>query len=331
MFRSLKRTRIACGRPRDTAAAWSRSAESRSRRWAERFSSHWRTSTPLWKQGASRYRRSGRCSGRRPTSVARSSWRAAGPSASGFISPRHSRTRSRRAGRCFRSSIRSRHLVTQAVWQGTLFPDAGEASILRIARVRRPVAVSSPRERDLRREARSRAERNARRFAVAYQLRSFVTLTYATAELDESRVRRDIRRFLRIVQRRGKIPWLFVIEPHQRHGLHVHLLIPARTQRSELRRAWGMGHVNRKLLCDNGDVRRTVAYLMKSHSEPKRHSYDRAKGFPLLVRRVRSSIEEGVRSGLARLMGCEPNEVDSSEDWPGWRGPPVRRLRWDDI
>jgi hypothetical protein len=158
-------------------------------------------------------------------------------------------------------------------------------------------------------------------------------------------VRLDVRAFFRALREHvgGPLPYMWVPEWHQRHGLHIHFGVNRFIRPRAIRDTWGHGHVDIRLLSDlpiglTGLQEARVAgaylakYIGKSFSERAvkgLHRYEVAQGFQPPVLPFTGTTAEGCLAQASAHMGAEPSSLWRSEDAPGWQGPPAVWAAWN--
>lgn len=225
------------------------------------------------------------------------------------------------------------------LWHLTVYPDVGEAvyypATRRVTPETQDVGVTAePDHKRAAEEAARRARAKVRRYAVANRLQYTWTLTYQHQHEDLDRVARDVRNFVRKLERfRGgrRFPWLYVVERHKSGALHVHMLAGFKIRHATLTAAWGLGFTwitwpERRT--DNGLVNARKAasyaakYVEKTFEEfgSGRHRYRAARGYDpvrddLEVRDERDAVETA--AAFFRAPGVVVFSSDTVEDWPG--------------
>jgi hypothetical protein len=237
--------------------------------------------------------------------------------------------------------------TSPAGWFVTLYPGAGEVggSFRYSVPVQRSPGGGDPaRSRE---EAARRAARMVRRYCAHNRLNRLGTLTYRGAGChDPYQLRRDVAEFFRALRELlggEPFPYVWVPEWHKTdHGLHVHFAVGRFIARRLIERAWGRGFVHIKLLGQlpvgstaRDEARQAARYLSKyvrkgfdARRIPGLHRYEVAQGFqPERVRLHGRSFDE-VMAQAAEAMGGEPVEVWTSDESPGWQGPPAVWAMW---
>jgi hypothetical protein len=235
-----------------------------------------------------------------------------------------------------------------AGWFVTLYPGAGEAggSFRYSVPVQRYAGAGDP-DRS-RKEAARRAASKVRRYCAHNRLNRLGTLTYRGAGChDPYRLREDVAAFFRCLRDLlGGVPFAYVWVPEWHktdHGQHVHFAVGRFIARQLIERAWGHGFVHITQLRSNlpsgaavrDEARVAARYLSKyvhkafnARRIPGLHRYEVAQGFqPEWVRLSGRSVED-VLAQAAEAMGGEPVEVWTSEESPGWEGPPAVWALW---
>jgi hypothetical protein len=234
-----------------------------------------------------------------------------------------------------------------AGWFLTLYPGAGEGGgSFRYSRpVQRVPGGGDPaRSRE---EAARRASGKVRRYCAEHRLNRLGTLTYRGAGCHNPyQLRRDVAEFFRSL--RGLLagepfPYVWVPEWHKTdHGLHVHFAVGRFIPRRLIERAWGHGFVHIKLLgqlpsgsTPRDEARMAARYLSKyvrksfdSRRIPGLHRYEVAQGFQPVSVRVHGRTFDQVVEQAAEVMGGDPATVWTSEESPGWEGPPSVWVQW---
>jgi hypothetical protein len=132
----------------------------------------------------------------------------------------------------------------------SLYPEAGEASIVRLthpekATERRPARDPDELEQEREQEAVRRARANVRRYIRANRCRILGSVTFAAEvrDLDEAWGHANaLRRRLR--EKYGRFPFLIAPEPQPRgHAWHFHFCSQRKLPHKWLERAWGQGWV----------------------------------------------------------------------------------------
>ncbi len=213
-----------------------------------------------------------------------------------------------------------------------LFPGALEASTTRVMpRSPRPKAEPNP-SRNVQDAAR-RARTVVRRYAAHNRLQGFATLTFAgTARPSYTQCRSSLARLMRTVRiRQGeRLPYVFLIEPHELEGHHGHLLLPARAL-EVVEATWRRGSADLQHLDTIQDIHATATYLGKTfdtHHEAHRQRYAAAQGFaPTPVTIPAQDFAAAAR--LAELLMGRPadSSVSPAADTPGH---PLL-LEWSDL
>ena len=240
---------------------------------------------------------------------------------------------------------------SRARWSLSLYPDAGEAGgcfvpATRGNRSRGVVGAAADPER-ARQEAARRARGKVRRYCAANGLNRLGTLTFAGAGcFDERQLRVHVGEFFRSLRSDlggAALPYLWVPEWHQTHGLHVHFAIGRFVRRTVIERAWGHGFVHIKLLSDlpvgsgvREQARLAARYLGKyvgkafeRGSATGLHRYEVAQGFVPRATRLVGLTLDGVTAQACALMGGQPSRFWTSADAAEWKAPPAVWLSWD--
>ena len=233
-------------------------------------------------------------------------------------------------------------------WVLNLYPDAAEAGGCLVS-PNRNGSAGDPAEYDGDRsatEATRRARTTIRRYCVANRLNRLGTLTYAPPGCtDPVRFRTDIGSFFRRLRREAGegFPYVWVPEWHPKgHGLHAHFVVGRFIHWRAIRRAWGQGIVDIRMLNNLpvgsgtlGEARLAAWYLAKyvgkdlgTGEAGGLHRYDVGQGFRPKVRRLRGVSVEDVLAQAAAIMSGPPVSVwDSAED-PTWTWRHAIAGRW---
>jgi len=271
-------------------------------------------------------------------------------------------------------------LVLPAGWYATTYVEAGEAVLSlrgRRAQVseeeRRARARTRRRERagirrvceafgieepvspapllaseENRKRAAARARSRLRRYCAHNGLSRLWSLTYAVGVYDPSRVKADVRVFVkRLREALGGVafPYAYALEWHKSgHGLHVHMALGQFAPKETVARAWGHGFVDgRRITASKGSGGRANAraaarylakYVGKTYEEgsfgPRSHRYEVGQGFEARARLSYSRDEREVWGHVYALMDGEvPSYVWRSDDVEGWAAPAARVALWD--
>jgi hypothetical protein len=246
------------------------------------------------------------------------------------------------------SLVSSTKLVTprKAGWRFVLYPEAAEGggAFHSAAEPRHGVSAEAW---DSRSDAARRAKGKVRRYCAANRLNRLGTLTYAgTGCYDPAELRDDLADFFRKLRAEvGKpFPYLWVPEWHPKgHGLHVHFAVGRWIPYGDIKRAWGRGRSDIKLLGDLpvgsgtlGEARLAARYLAKyvgkdlaAGGQPSGlHRYEVAQGF-----QPRGVPIDGLSAGEVLdwaevFMDAPPEQVWRSDDVKDWAGPPAVWAEW---
>jgi hypothetical protein len=230
-----------------------------------------------------------------------------------------------------------------AGWSLTVYPGAREAGGGFRSSYRPPhrvgvrgQAVDPERSRA---EAGRRARGKLRRYGAQNGLNRLGTLTYEGAGCHDPReVRAHVGEFFRALREGtgGKaFPYIWVPEWHPGgHGLHVHFVVGDYIKRGIIKKAWGRGIIDIRLIGDLGigegrlgEARKAAGYISKyvaksiDDDRPAGlHRYDLAERFqPTWTRVVGRSADE-VFALASDMFNAEPSYRWSSAQVPDWRG-----------
>jgi hypothetical protein len=196
-------------------------------------------------------------------------------------------------------------------------------------------------------EAARRARGKIRRYCAANGLNRLGTLTYAGAgNFDQVVLREHLGDFFRSLRASlgGRpLPYLWVPEWHQSHGLHAHFAVGRYVNRTLIADAWGRGHVHIKLLGDlpvgtttHGEARAAARYLAKYAGKdfdtdriPGLHRYEVAQGFEPAVTKLHALDLRSAKEEATALMGRPPSYEWQPQCSDGWQGPPAVWMSWD--
>jgi hypothetical protein len=237
--------------------------------------------------------------------------------------------------------------TSPAGWFLTLYPGAGEAGgSFRYSRPVQPAPGGGDPTR-AREEAARRAGAKVRRYCAEHRLNRLGTLTYAGAGCHDPReLRRDVAQFFRALRTLlggEPLPYVWVPEWHKSdHGLHVHFAVGRFVPRRLIERAWGRGFVHIKLLgqlpagsTPRDEARQAARYLSKyvrksfdARRVPGLHRYEVAQGFQPVQMRLHGRTFDEVVDQAVEVMGGDPDTVWTSEETPGWQGPPSVWASW---
>ena len=246
------------------------------------------------------------------------------------------------------SLVSSTKLVTpkRAGWRFNLYPEAAEGggAFHSAAEPRRGVSAETW---DSRADAARRAKGKVRRYCAANRLNRLGTLTYAGAGChDPIAFRADLADFFRKL--RGEVgkpfPYLWVPEWHPGgHGLHAHFVVGRYIRRGDIKRAWGRGRVDIRLLRDLpvgsgalGEARLAARYVAKyvgkdlaAGGQPSGlHRYEVAQGFQPRGVPIDGLSAAEVLDWAEVVMDAPPERVWRSDDEPEWAGPPAVWAEW---
>ena len=239
-----------------------------------------------------------------------------------------------------------------AQWTLSVYPDAAEAGGC-FTSARRHVWVPAGAGRDRERagqEAARRARRKLRLYCAANGLNRFGTLTYGPPRCtDSAQLRSHVGLFfreLRLGLGARPLPYVWVPEMHK-DGLHFHVhfavgrFVPYRL----IKRTWGRGIVNIKLLGDlpvgsgrRDEARVAAGYLAKyvgktftdpSVRVPGMHRYDCAQNFQPVVKRLTGRTAADVLGQASQLLGGPPVRQWSSLEVEDWDKPPAIWAQWN--
>jgi hypothetical protein len=126
------------------------------------------------------------------------------------------------------------------------------------------------------------------------------------------------------------------------HGLHAHLVVGRFIHWRAIRRAWGHGFVDIRMLNNLpvgsgtwGEARLAAWYLAKyvgkdlgAGAAAGLHRYDVGERFRPKVRRLRGVTLADVLAQAASIMGAPPATVWDSADDPTWAWPHAVSARW---
>jgi len=198
---------------------------------------------------------------------------------------------------------------------------------------------------DTRPDAIRRARGKVRRYCAANRLNRLGTLTYAgTGNHDPERLREDVGRFFRRLRGGGeRFPYLWVPEWHPGgHGLHVHFVVGKFVHFRTIRRAWGHGHVDIRLLTDLpvgsgtlGEARLAARYLAKyigkdlgAGEAAGLHRYEVGQGFQPKRHGIAAETLDEALGWASIAMSAGPARVWRSRDEADWAGPPAVWASW---
>jgi hypothetical protein len=251
-----------------------------------------------------------------------------------------------------RSSLESgTKLVTprQARWAFTLYPDAAEGggSFRSTAEGSAGAGATAADPERSAADAARRARRNVRRYCAANRLNRLGTLTYAgSGNHDPAQLRRDLAEFFRRLRSTvgEPFPYLWAPEWHPGgHGLHAHFAVGRWIRHAYIKRAWGRGHVDIRLLGNLpvgsgtlGEARLAARYLAKyvgkdlaSGGQPSGlHRYEVAQGFQPRGVPINGVSADEVLDWAETFMGAPAEMVWRSRDEEIWAGPPAVWASW---
>ena len=236
----------------------------------------------------------------------------------------------------------------EARWRFVLYPDAAEGGGSFRSTTAEMSGGDSPAPDPDRSAADAirRARRTVRRYCAANRLNRLGTLTYGPPYCTDPRgVRRDVADFVRRLRDDvgGSFPYLWVPELHaDRERFHLHFAVGRYLPYRAIRRAWGRGFVDIRLLGDLpvgsgtlGEARKAAAYLSKYLGKDigrvdgiGLHRYEVAQGFQPRSVPITGSYSEEVIEWAETLMGSPADQVWRSRDEDGWAGPPSVWASW---
>jgi hypothetical protein len=237
----------------------------------------------------------------------------------------------------------------EARWSFALYPEAAEGggSFRSSAREMSGGDAPAPDPDRNAADAGRRARSKVRRYCAANRLNRLGTLTYAgSGNHDPAALRVDLADFFRRL--RGSVgeayPYLWVPEWHPGgHGLHVHFAVGRWIAYGAIKRAWGRGIVNIKLLGDLpvgsgtlGEARLAARYLAKyvgkdldGAGQPSGlHRYEVAQGFQARQVDISGTSADEVIGWAETYMGASAERVWRSRDEEAWDGPPSVWAQW---
>jgi len=237
----------------------------------------------------------------------------------------------------------------EARWRFALYPEAAEGGGSFRSMAREPSTGDWPTSDPARTaaDAARRARGKVRRYCAANRLNRLGTLTYAgSGNHDPAALRVDLADFFRRLRVTvGKpFPYLWAPEWHPGgHGLHAHFAVGRRIAQTDIKRAWGRGHVHITLLGDLpvgsgtlGEARLAARYLAKyvgkdlaSGGHPSGlHRYEVAQGFQRRVVQIDGTSADEVIEWAGTYMGAPAQRVWRSRDEERWDGPPAVWASW---
>ncbi len=141
----------------------------------------------------------------------------------------------------------------------------------------------------------------------------------------------------------SRFPYLWVPELHaDRERFHAHFAVGRYLPYRAIRRAWGHGFVDIRLLGDLpigsgtlGESRKAAGYLSKYVGKDLGrtdgsglHRYEVAQGFQPRGVRIGGASADELIEWAETYMGAPPERVWRSQDEPGWDGPPSVWASW---
>jgi hypothetical protein len=231
-------------------------------------------------------------------------------------------------------------------WVFVLYPEAGEGGgSFRSAIGPRSAGAFVEPPTDSRPDAIRRAKGKVRRYCAANRLNRLGTLTYAGAgNHDPAQLRADVGRFFRRLRGDGdRFPYLWVPEWHPKgHGLHVHFAVGRYIHYRAIRKAWGLGHVDIRLLTDLpvgsgalGEARLAARYLAKyigkdlgTGEAAGLHRYEVGQGFQPRGYAIRAETVDETLGWASVAMSAAPAIIWRSRDVEDWVGPPAVWASW---
>jgi hypothetical protein len=232
-------------------------------------------------------------------------------------------------------------------WRFVLYPDAAEGGgSFRSAASPGGRSSWTDAPLDTRDDATRRARGKVRRYCAANRLNRLGTLTYAGAGChDPASFREDVGGFFRRLRSAvdEPFPYLWVPEWHPGgHGLHGHFAVGRYIRQGLIRRTWGHGHVDIRLLGDLpvgsgtlGEARLASRYLSKYVGKDLGvgaaaglHRYEVAQGFQPRGVALDGSTSDEVLTWAETVMGAAPERVWRSRDEDAWAGPPAVWASW---
>jgi hypothetical protein len=239
----------------------------------------------------------------------------------------------------------------QAFWSLTLYPDAGEAGGCFVSARRSPhgtgvrgQALDADRSRA---EAGRRARGRLRRYCAANRLNHLGTLTYAgEGNFDPRLARVHVGEFFRGLRTQlggQSVPYVWVPEWHETHGLHLHFALPRFVRWQLIKRVWGRGGIDIKLIGDlpigSGTLQEAriaggylAKYVAKTFGDHEHlaglHRYEVAQGFQPSRERLVATSLDGLLDSVNARMGGTPARSWFSRDQEGWEGPPAMWFQW---
>lgn len=165
-----------------------------------------------------------------------------------------------------------------------------------------------------------------RRFAVANSLDRLITLTSTSARAASTLEQLAGAAFSNERRRRGRFPWLLVVESAGRP--HAHALVPA-SRAEAIAGAWKVGHHNVRVIPKVEDQRRAASYLTKEFGRKESrsgHRYRRARGFEPESILVGALTWDRLLDEVCDLLGAAPPDWSSPADDLG-RAPVL--WQWD--
>jgi hypothetical protein len=237
---------------------------------------------------------------------------------------------------------------SEACWRFVLYPEASEGGGSFRSTARETSGGESP-AADADRSAADAARRalgKVRRYCADNRLNRLGTLTYGPPFCTDPRqLRRDVAAFVRRLRSEagGVFPYLWVPELHADHErYHVHFAVGRYLPYMAIRRAWGHGFVDIRMLNDLpvgsgtlGEARKAAGYLSKYIGKDLGridgsglHRYEVAQGFqPRAIPIVGITTDE-VLAWAETFMGGPADRVWRSRDEDAWAGPPAVWASW---
>jgi hypothetical protein len=239
--------------------------------------------------------------------------------------------------------------LTGPRWAFVLYPDAAEGGGSFRSNAREPSGAgpSLPDRDRSAADASRRARAKVRRYCAANRLNRLGTLTYAgQGNHDPAALRIDLAEFFRKL--RGSVgerfPYVWAPEWHPGgHGLHAHFALGRNIHYRAMRKAWGRGFIDIRMLSDLpvgsgslGEARRAARYQaqyvgkdISAGGQPSGlHRYEVAQGFQPRQMTLDGATADDVLGKAESYMGAEPEKVWRSRDEEGWDGPPAVWASW---
>ena len=241
----------------------------------------------------------------------------------------------------------------RAGWVLSLYPAAAEGGGCFVSSYRPDRAyVARGNARDPQRaaqEAGRRARAKLRRYCAANGLSRLGTLTYGPPRAtDPLAVRDHIREFFRDLRADlGGKPLRYVWVP-ELHGdgvhFHVHFAVGRYVKYGLIKKTWGRGIVNIKLIGDlpvgSGTLTEAriaagylAKYVAKTFTDPTArvlglHRYGLAQGFQPQKIALHGRTPESLLDQASDLFGQQPARTWSSSEVEDWAGPPAIWAQW---